>query len=165
MFISKVNFNQLQAKNVNYQQKGFVSFKGLNSNILKNVVDSRVVKEKGADIVKTALMSLTAFAALNGISLYKIKDAAKNGELEMQGKKVDAEGANTKEYLQRQETYKQLLVTRTSFIQENGISSEEFEQAVANGEIDVVGKKVNPEGEKTKAFLSRYPHYNENCCK
>lgn len=153
MFISKVNFNQLQAKNVNYQQKGFVSFKGLNSNILKNVVESRVVKEKGADIVKTALMSLTAFAALNGISLYKIKDAAKNGELDMQGKKVDAEGANTKEYLQRQETYKQLLVTRTSFIQENGISSEEFEQAVANGEIDVVGKKVNPEGEKTKAFL------------
>ncbi len=145
MFISKINFND--------QQKNYLSFKGLNSNILKNVVDSRVVKEKGADIAKTALVSLTAFAAFYGITPYKVKDAVKNGELDMQGKKVDVEGVNTKEYLQRLETYKQILVTKTSFIQENGISSEEFEQAVANGELDMVGKKVNPEGEKTKAYI------------
>ena len=111
MFISKINFND--------QQKNYLSFKGLNSNILKNVVDSRVVKEKGADIAKTALVSLTTFAALYGITSYKVKDAVKNGELDMQGKKVDVEGVNTKEYLQRQETYKQILVTKTSFIQEN----------------------------------------------
>ena len=64
------------------------------------------------------LLSITAFAALYGITPYKVKEAAKNGELDMQGKKVDAEGANTKEYLQKRETYKQLLVTKTSFIQE-----------------------------------------------
>ena len=153
MFISKTSFND--------QQKNYLSFKGLNSNILKNVVDSRVVKEKGADIAKTALVSLTTFAALYGITSYKVKDAVKNGELDMQGKKVDVEGVNTKEYLQRQETYKQILVTKTSFIQENGISSEEFEQAVANGELDMVGKKVNTEGEKTKEYLQRQEIYKQ----
>lgn len=153
MFISKINFNHQQAKNLNSQQKNYVSFKGLNSNILKNVIDSGVVTEKGTNIVKTALMSLTAFAALQGFTYRSAKEAAEKGELDMYGKKVNLEGKKTKDYLEKLELYEEILLTKTEFCKINGIKTEEFEQAVEKGELDMIGKKINPEGEKTKAYI------------
>ena len=108
MFISKINFNQQQAKNLNSQQKGYVSFKGLNSNIIRNVINSGAVTEKGTNIVKTALMSLTAFAALQGFTYRNVKEAAENGELDMIGKKINPEGEKTKTYVQNVELKRQL---------------------------------------------------------
>ena len=139
MFISKINFNQYQTKNTNYQQNKFVTFKGLNSNIIKNAVTAEPVIKATANAVKKTLLAITAFAAAQGITLYKVKEAAQNGELDMQGKKVDIEGEKTKDYLRRVEMYKQLLVTKADFASENGISLEKIKEAIANNELDMVG--------------------------
>ena len=161
MFISKINFNQYQTKNTNYQQNKFVTFKGLNSNIIKNAVTAEPVIKATANAVKKTLLAITAFAAAQGITLYKVKEAAQNGELDMQGKKVDIEGEKTKDYLRRVEMYKQLLVTKTDFASENGISLEKIKEAIANNELDMVGSKINPEGEKTKDYVQRMQMYKQ----
>jgi len=150
MFISKIGFNQYNYFKNDNKKNYMTSFQGIKPDaFVKSNSQSK-------EVVKTLFIPVAAFAAAHGLSLNKVSTAAKNGELDIEGKNVNVEGSKTKDYLESLKQDEGNYITQADLAERLGISQPALSYHVSKGHLIATSKGIDLNDEKNKSFIESF---------